>query len=47
MSTEQMKEALLKHYPGEKWQTKVKNMSPEQTYAAYHRITNSSTYRKR
>lgn len=41
MSTEQMRVAISKAYPGERWAEKVKNMPSQQVRATYMRLMNA------
>lgn len=41
MNTEQMKQALLKAYPGNRWAEKVKKMSEGQVFTVYTRLKNA------
>lgn len=41
MSTELMREAIKKVYPGEKWKKKVEKMSDNQVIAIYYKMLNS------
>ena len=43
MSIEQMREALMKSYPSQKWQDKVLKMSDNQIIAIYTRMLNAKT----
>lgn len=41
MSVEQMRDALMKAYPGQRWSDKVKKMSDNQVIAVYYRMLNA------
>jgi hypothetical protein len=41
MSIEQMRKAIEKVYPGDKWKKRVDKMSPNQILAVYNRMLDS------
>ena len=41
MTTEQMRQALLRAYSGEGWKRKVNNMPPDQIFVVYTRLKNT------
>lgn len=42
MTTEQMRQALLTAYSGQKWREKVKRMSDGQVFVVYNRLKNNN-----
>lgn len=41
MTTEEMRQALLRAYPGLRWQRKVKEMPDGQVFVVYTRLRNT------
>jgi len=46
MSVEQMRDAIIKVYPNDTWETKVRRMTDRQIIAIYHRFLEEKLIQK-